>query len=170
MKITLITGIALFIASISFSQSNTYTIVIDGKEVIMDAKTGQMTQGSQQEQFSNAIASPDATTDSGNLKKHTIKGGENLFSISRLYNLTVDELCTINKMAKSNNLTVGDVLTVSNFVKSNNSVSNANIHIVVKGNTLYSLAKRYGTTVSRLKNLNYLKSNEILINQQLRLN
>tara|TARA_R110001583_G_scaffold163880_1_gene316339 strand:+ start:23738 stop:24526 length:789 start_codon:yes stop_codon:yes gene_type:complete len=47
----------------------------------------------------------------------------------------------------------------------NNSVN----HIVVKGDTLYSISKKYGLTVEELKNLNELNSNEISIGQVLSL-
>ncbi|MFD2915531.1 glucosaminidase domain-containing protein [Psychroserpens luteus] len=40
-------------------------------------------------------------------------------------------------------------------------------HVVIKGDTLYSLSRRYNTTVDELKRLNRLNSNEISLGQQL---
>ena len=40
-------------------------------------------------------------------------------------------------------------------------------HVVVKGDTLYSISKRYGLTVDELKNMNKLDSNSISIGQSL---
>jgi flagellum-specific peptidoglycan hydrolase FlgJ len=40
-------------------------------------------------------------------------------------------------------------------------------HIVVKGDTLYSLSRRYNTTVEAIKSKNNLKSNNLTIGQQL---
>lgn len=40
-------------------------------------------------------------------------------------------------------------------------------HIVVKGDTLYNISKRYGLTVEELKKINALASNEISIGQEL---
>jgi len=40
-------------------------------------------------------------------------------------------------------------------------------HIVVKGDTLYNISKRYGLTVEELKKINALVSNEISIGQEL---
>ncbi|MEM5566001.1 glucosaminidase domain-containing protein [Psychroserpens sp. AS72] len=40
-------------------------------------------------------------------------------------------------------------------------------HIVIKGDTLYSLSKKYNTTVDELKRLNRLNSNEISLGQRL---
>ncbi|MCB0703782.1 MAG: LysM peptidoglycan-binding domain-containing protein [Saprospiraceae bacterium] len=42
-------------------------------------------------------------------------------------------------------------------------------HTVIKGDTLYSLSKRYGTTVDKLKQLNNLSSNIISVGQKLRI-
>ncbi|MEN6445112.1 MAG: LysM peptidoglycan-binding domain-containing protein [Candidatus Cloacimonas sp.] len=41
------------------------------------------------------------------------------------------------------------------------------IHTVKKGDTLYSLSKRYGTTVDELKRLNKLSNNDLAIGQKL---
>ena len=41
------------------------------------------------------------------------------------------------------------------------------IHIIKKGDTLYSLSKRYGTTVDELKRLNNLSDNNLSIGQKL---
>lgn len=42
-----------------------------------------------------------------------------------------------------------------------------NYHYVVKGDTLYSLSKKYGMTVDKLKEINKLSSNELRIGQKL---
>ena len=46
-------------------------------------------------------------------------------------------------------------------VKSNKS------HLVIKGDTLYSISRKYGLTVEELKKINGLKNNEISIGQSL---
>lgn len=45
--------------------------------------------------------------------------------------------------------------------------STALTHVIVKGDTLYSLSKRYNTTVEELKRLNDLASNDLTIGQTL---
>ena len=42
-------------------------------------------------------------------------------------------------------------------------------HLVIKGDTLYSISRRYGLTVAELKKINGLKTNEISIGQSLNL-
>ena len=48
--------------------------------------------------------------------------------------------------------------------------STAKVHIIKKGDTLYSLARRYNTSVEKLKRLNNLRSNNISIGQRLKVN
>ncbi len=58
-----------------------------------------------------------------------------------------------------------DHMTSSNdYAKKTHSVS---IYTVVEDDTLYSIAKRYGITVSRLKQINNLRTNQISIGQKL---
>ncbi len=54
-------------------------------------------------------------------------------------------------------------------VKSYQPKSNVRYHIVAKGDTLYNISKRYGTTVDKLKRDNYLSSNLISIGQRLKI-
>ena len=42
-------------------------------------------------------------------------------------------------------------------------------HIVKRGDTLYDIAKKYKTTVSKIKNINHLRSNTIRVGQKLKL-
>jgi hypothetical protein len=48
-------------------------------------------------------------------------------------------------------------------------VNDQNIHTVIKGDTLFSLSRRYNTTVDRIRELNGLPDNTIKIGQQLRI-
>ncbi|PPK95158.1 flagellum-specific peptidoglycan hydrolase FlgJ [Nonlabens xylanidelens] len=52
-------------------------------------------------------------------------------------------------------------------VKENNTSGFTKQHVVVKGDTLYSVSKRYNTTVDKLKKLNKLKTNVLSVGQAL---
>ena len=53
---------------------------------------------------------------------------------------------------------------------SHSSVASNRIHIVKKGDTLYSLARKYGVTVKELRKINNIsENNELLIGQRLRI-
>lgn len=91
---------------------------------------------------------------------YVVKKGDSLWSIAKKYNMTVDELKSINNL-KSNLLSIGQRLKIKE------SDDNQNIYIVKKGDTLYKIANIYGTTVDNLKALNNLKSNNLSIGQKL---
>lgn len=88
---------------------------------------------------------------------YVVKKGDTLYSISRKYNIKVDELKRMNNLS-SNIIYIGQVLKI-----------NKNIYTVKKGDTLYSIAKRYNTTVENIKKLNNLSSNLLSIGQQLKI-
>lgn len=72
----------------------------------------------------------------------------------------------------NNNSPVRDVPMKPNKAPVVNAPTNvpvpANVHVVQKGETLYSISKKYNVSVQRLKDLNGLLTNEIEINQYLR--
>lgn len=158
MKKLLLLGSLLL--SITIYSQNGYTIIIDGKEVFVkdDGSTVPVKA---------SVAKPNVHALSG---VHIVKKGENLYSISRLYGLTVDELCKINNIRKDTPLEIEQSLRVVGFTKPATNFTNASYHIVKKGDTLYNISKRYGITVAELKSLNGLTDNIIAINQRLRVN
>lgn len=103
---------------------------------------------------------------------YTVVKGDSLYSIARKYNVTVDEIKSLNNL-KSNLLSIGQVLKIPTSSIIDTEVtptppsSNTNIYIVKKGDTLYSIANKFGTTVSNIKELNNLTSNNLSIGQRL---
>jgi LysM repeat protein len=95
---------------------------------------------------------------------HTVQKGETLYSISKLYDMTPQGLADINDL-NSNELSVGQELKVNERISESDS-----FHQVKKGDTLYSISKKYSLTVDELKRLNQLSSNTISIGQKLRIN
>ena len=96
---------------------------------------------------------------------YIVKSGDSLYSIARKYNTTVDELKKLNNLS-SNILSIGQVLKIPSTSGTNNNKSN--IYIVKSGDSLYSIAGKYNTTVDELKKLNNLSSNILSINQVLK--
>ena len=92
---------------------------------------------------------------------YIVKSGDSLYSIAKKFNTTVDELKRINNLT-SNNLSINQKLTIPN----NQNISE-NIYIVKSGDSLYSIAKKFNTTVDELKRINNLTSNNLSINQKL---
>ena len=98
---------------------------------------------------------------------YTVKKGDSLYSIANKYNTTVDELKRINNLT-SNILSIGQVLKlpsdkVSDVEKEENTIS----YTVQKGDSLYSIARKYSTTIDKIKDLNNLTTNLLSIGQVL---
>lgn len=97
---------------------------------------------------------------------YTVEKGDSLYSIAKKYNTTVDAIKLANNLL-SNSLTIGTVLEIPTNNSGVNVESNPRYHTVSKGESLYSIAKRYNTTVDDIKRKNNLTSNVLSIGQNL---
>lgn len=96
---------------------------------------------------------------------YIVKKGDSLWSIASKNNTTVDNIKKLNNLS-SNNLSVGQVLKLS-YDTEKEDIKESNIYTVKKGDSLWLIANKYGTTVDELKNANNLKSNTLSIGQTL---
>lgn len=104
---------------------------------------------------------------------HIVLAGETLYGISKLYNQPIDSIKVWNKL-NGNALSKGQELRVASPFgsASGNSGSNAeipNTYTVQPGDTLYSIARKFGITVAELKKLNGLVSDNLSKGQTLQL-
>lgn len=98
---------------------------------------------------------------------YTVKKGDSLYSIANKYNTTVDELKRINNLT-SNTLSIGQLLKLpSDKASDEEKEENTITYTVQKGDSLYSIAKKYNTTIDAIKNLNNLTTNILSIGQVL---
>ena len=122
--------------------------------------------------------SGDNTEDNtGNIITYTVKAGDTLYSLANKYGTTVEAIKSLNNLS-SNTLSIGQVLRIPSSNSSNDTENNTGgntgstntiTYTVKAGDTLYSLANRYGTTVDAIKSLNNLSSNTLSIGQVLRI-
>ena len=119
---------------------------------------------------------------------HVVKKGESLGSIARKYHVTAANIKAWNHL-KRETIHVGQRLTIyrsgspmakvgktstssssskSSTTKKTNT-STVKTHTVKKGETLSSIAKKYGCTVNDLKKWNGLKSNTVVVGQKLKI-
>ena len=98
---------------------------------------------------------------------YTVKRGDSLYSIAQKYNTTVNELVALNNL-NSTTLQIGDILKIPTE-ESNEQDVTGSTYTVKAGDSLYSIAQKYGTTVEELKRLNNLTSNTLSIGQVLRI-
>ena len=97
-----------------------------------------------------------------NITTYTVKKGDTLYSIARKYNTTVNAITTLNNLT-SNSLSIGQTLKIP--VSTQNTIEKT--YTVKSGDTLYSIAKKYNTTVSELINRNNLKTSNLSVGQEL---
>ena len=106
-----------------------------------------------------------------------VRKGENINEIAVRHRTTVKQLQTINGIARNKNLTLGQKILVPQAVAENLADNTAqkkkqlqsyqsNVYIVKKGDTLYEIAKRHGTTVDQIKSWNNGEEN-LSIGQEL---
>lgn len=96
----------------------------------------------------------------GATELYQVKTGDTLYSISNKYNITVNELKAINDLI-SDSLSVGQLLNVPS------GLSLVNSYVVEKGDTLYSIAKKFDISINKLKEYNNLNSNLLNVGQKL---
>ena len=123
---------------------------------------------------------------------HVVRRGETLYSIAKHYRISVDSLKALNDL-RGNNIGIGQRLLVSalpndsvdkryepaivedndyTFTEDTRETSHSSKtikHTVKKGETLFSIAKRYRTTVEKIKRANNLKSDSLKIGQKLKI-
>ena len=110
-------------------------------------------------------------SNTGTTNTYVVKSGDSLYSIARKYNTTVDEIKRLNNLS-SNVLSIGQVLKIPSSSESSNTGSGTgttNTYVVKSGDSLYSIARKYNTTVDELKRLNNLSSNLLSIGQVLKI-
>ena len=128
-----------------------------------------------------------AKVSSTSAKVHVVKAGDSLYEIARKNGMTVNELKKLNGLS-GNHLKLGQKLALNRAAAPplptagkataktdaakkpapSQSAGN-NIHVVKKGDSLHTIARRHGTTVEQLKRLNRLPGNKLRIGQQLAL-
>ena len=108
---------------------------------------------------------------------HRIKPGETLSTISRRYRVSMHRIAMANNISKRHFIIAGKTLKIPqksiilSRSKKDNRPNYENIltHIVKPGDSLWIIAKRYGTTTKKIQKLNKLANSNLHIKQVLRI-
>ena len=115
-----------------------------------------------------------------NYINYIVKKGDSLYSIANNNNISIDLIIKDNGLV-DNNLKEGQILRLrvietelgeieecygEEYIP---EVNNTNIYIVKKGDNLYSIAKKYNTSVTNILNINNLKSSNLSIGQEIKI-
>jgi len=102
---------------------------------------------------------------------HTVAAKETLFSISKLYDIPVEDIKAQNNLT-SNSLALGQQLVIKKRPQINQEpirqaqqLPVKSTHTVAPKETLFSISKQYGITVQQIKDWNGIEGNELKIDQ-----
>lgn len=115
-----------------------------------------------------------------NYIRHRVRNGETLSTIARKYRTSVRKIARANNIRKYSYIVAGKVLKIPQrgHMKVYRSTSthhstdhhgDLTIHITRPGDSLWTIARSYGTTVNKIKVLNNLSSNSLRVGQELKI-
>jgi LysM repeat protein len=103
---------------------------------------------------------------------HVVQRGETVYSIAIRYGTTVQAISNANGLVNPSTIYAGQRLTIpgsgsSGATTSGGATTGGGAYTVRRGDTLWSIATRYGTTIAALQQVNGLASNIIYTGQRL---
>ena len=108
------------------------------------------------------IGDPNLYEEKEKTTTYIVKKGDSLYLIAKRFNTTVNEIIKLNNL-KSTSLSINQELKIPS---TSNSTGLENIsYTVKKGDSLYSIAKQFNTTVNKIKDKNNLTTNSLNIGQ-----
>lgn len=103
---------------------------------------------------------------------YTVRSGDSLYNIARQMGVTVSKLKAVNGL-RSNRLRIGQKLMIPATAKPKagavKKTAANKTYRVRSGDSLYTIAKRHGTSIKTLKRVNHLRRNTLKVGQRLRL-
>lgn len=121
-------------------------------------------------------SNPSKTEITASLKAtHLVVAKESLFSIARQYNVSVQDLETLNKELLQNGLQIGQTISIPNKRKTLDGrvrVINQEtvFHVVESKETKFSIAKKYGISIDQLESQNPEIVNGLVVGNKLAIN
>ena len=93
------------------------------------------------------------------------KSGDTLFRLSKQYGVSLKELMHKNNFNDAKKILEGEVIIIP--LKTNDDNNNRLIYKVIKGDTLYKIARDYNVNIKDIISINNLKNNSYLKLDQL---
>ena len=108
---------------------------------------------------------------------HRIRSGESLSTIARRYHTSVRKIMWANNLRRSSYIVAGKKLKIplrgtTAVIAQTDNKKNMDLpskHVVHNGDSLWNIAKRYGTTTKKIQELNNLSTTKLHIGQVLKI-
>jgi membrane-bound lytic murein transglycosylase D len=108
---------------------------------------------------------------------HRIRPGESLSTIARRYRSSVRKIMRANNLHRSSYIVAGKKLKIPRRgtmpyrpkIDRNKELTLPSAHVVKSGDSLWNIAKRYGTTTKKIQSLNNLQTTQLHIGQVLKI-
>lgn len=106
---------------------------------------------------------------------HVVAQKETMFSISKAYNVSIDEIKQWNNLP-DNNLSIGQELAIkkrntqvvgATNIQPSTTAEQKGIHVVDTKETMYSIARQYNVTVDQIREWNGIQGNDLKVGQSL---
>ncbi|WP_180370806.1 glucosaminidase domain-containing protein, partial [Oenococcus oeni] len=151
--------------SLAFKYSGT-VVATTGSTSTSTSSTSSATSSSASSAASSASSvSSSSSSTSSSSKSYTVASGDTLTSIAKAYGTTVSAIATANNISNPDYIYVGEVLTIgsststsTSSTSSSSTSSSSKSYTVASEDTLTSIAKAYGTTVSAIATANNISN------------
>ncbi len=113
-----------------------------------------------------------ATATTGKAIVHVVGAGQTFYSISKMYDVTVNDILYWNNLPQDAKLLSGQKLNirpVGNTLDQQPKATEFVTHTVAQGETMFSISQKYGVKVDQIKEWNELPDTGVKIGQQIKI-
>jgi membrane-bound lytic murein transglycosylase D len=156
---------------------------VETKELGVEIKQPPLTNKPTQVETQPKTQTPPAKTSTGTATPppaistnkpiiHVVEAGQTFYSISKMYDVTVNDIFYWNNLAQDAKLLSGQKLTirpVGNTLAQQPKAEEFTNHTVAQGETMFSISQKYGVKVDQIKEWNELPDTGVKIGQQLKI-
>jgi len=98
---------------------------------------------------------------------HRVQRGETLADIAARYGVSVEQLIALNNLREGNRLYTNQRLVIRPAAAPDDG--RTKVYVVKRGDTLYRIARRFGTSVAAIQRANKLRGTVIYVGQRLKI-
>jgi len=106
----------------------------------------------------------------GEKKYHVVKQNEDLREISQVEGIQLSSILKMNRLRSGSSIKPGEkILLQSQKNHTTHLLGRAPVHIVKKGESLYTISKKYKVSIDSIKEANSISNDELRIGQKLKI-